>query len=137
MRWIPTFALGLLHLAGLRRIPPGTVATVHGGGHYRRTLNAGWHWLWPIRERLGRPVELIGHHLDVRTEAARAELYFQILDPDQAGAVLNEVDELVCRQTQDALSNLSNTHPENLKYELNRRVAQLGLRVVRCSSQLV
>jgi regulator of protease activity HflC (stomatin/prohibitin superfamily) len=137
MRWILVSACALLGMAGWRHIPAGTVAAVHGGGRYRRTLNAGWHWLWPVREQLGRPVDLIGHHLDVRTDSAQAELYFQILDPDQAGAVLDEVDELVSRQTQDALSDLSNTHPENLKYEINRRVAQLGLRVVRCSSQPV
>lgn len=137
MRWVLVSACTLLALAGWRRVPAGTVASVRGGGRHRRTLGAGWHWLWPLREQLGPPVELIGHHLNVRTDAAQADLYFQILDPNQAGAVLDEVDDLVSRQTRDALRQLRNAHPENLKYELNRRVGQLGLRVVRCSSQLV
>jgi regulator of protease activity HflC (stomatin/prohibitin superfamily) len=136
MRWILMFAVCLLRMAGLRRIPAGTVATLHTGGHYRRTLDAGWHWLCPLREQLGRPVDLIGHHLDVRSEARHAELYFQILDPDQAGAELDEVDELVSRQAHDALRDLDSAQPENLQRELNRRVGGLGLRVVRCSLQL-
>src|SRR6185503_17493882 len=96
LNWIGAHSLiGLAGLAGLRRVPLGTAATVHRRGKYRRTVAAGWHWLWPLGQKLSRPVDLIGHHLDVRTDLTQAELYFQILDPGQTGAALEDIDALV------------------------------------------
>ena len=119
--------------AGWRRVPAGCVATLSRGGRYREALGPGWHWLLPFVERLGPPVPLIGHQLDVRTTAAQAALHFQILEPDRAGAALDQVDDVVGAQAREAMRSLPGAPPEALKSELNRRVAGLGLRVVRCS----
>lgn len=120
-------------VAGWRRIPAGCVATLQRGGRYRRPLDPGWHWLLPGFESLGRPVPLIGHCLDVRTTAARAALHFQILEPHRAGATLDQVDDWMGAQAREAMRHLPDAAPETLKIELNRRVAEHGLRVVRCS----
>jgi hypothetical protein len=90
----------------------------------------------PGVERLGRPVPLIGHCLDVRTTAAQAALHFQILDPDRFGAGLDGVDDWVDAQAREALREAPDAAPEALKTELNRRVAAHGVRVVRCSRSL-
>ena len=91
----------------------------------------------PWIDHLGRPVRLIGHHLDVPTDGARADLYYQILDPARAGPALDRVDQLVQEQARGALDALPRTDgvtpAEALKAELNRRVAGHGLRVIRCS----
>jgi regulator of protease activity HflC (stomatin/prohibitin superfamily) len=119
--------------AGLRRVPSQRVLTVRRLGRYRRTLGPGWHWIVPGLERLGGGVDLIGHHLHVRGGGEQeAELYYQIMDPAKAGETLDQVDAWVADQAREALVQTAST-PDQLKSELNRRVARLGLRVVRCS----
>jgi regulator of protease activity HflC (stomatin/prohibitin superfamily) len=122
-----------LGAAGWRRVPDGCVATLQRRGHYRRPLSPGWHWLVPGLERLGRPVPLIGHQLAVHTTAAHAALHFQILEPARAGADLDRVDAWVDAQAREAMRSLPDAAPDVLKLELNRRLGEHGLRVVRCS----
>ncbi len=131
---------GLAWLTGFRRVPDNAVVTKHRFGRFVGALGPGWHWTLPGLDSLGQPVCLIGHHLDIPAEpGTNAELYYQILDPAQAGEALDRVDALVSDQAREALASLRDladaTRPvaEALKAELNRRVARLGLRVIRCS----
>ena len=131
---------GLAWLTGFRRVPDNAVVTKHRFGRFVGALGPGWHWTLPGLDSLGQPVCLIGHHLDIAAEpGTHAELYYQILDPAQAGEALDRVDALVSDQAREALASLKDladaTRPlaEALKAELNRRVARLGLRVIRCS----
>ena len=135
MVWWGIALLGVAAIvaAGWRRVPDGCVATLSRGGQYRRPLSPGWHWLVPGVERLGAPVPLIGHQLAVRTTAAHAALHFQILEPERAGATLDGVDDWVGAQAREALRSLPDAGSEMLKQELNRRVADHGVRVVRCA----
>ncbi|GAB2498779.1 hypothetical protein [Arenimonas alkanexedens] len=120
-------------LTGFRRVPDNCVVTVHRFGRFVRALGAGWRWTVPGLDQLGQPVCLIGHHLDVSAEAGgHAELYYQILDPAQAGADLDRVDALVTDQARDVLATLPSPAVEQFKAEINRRVAAMGLRVIRC-----
>ena len=137
---VPSPLATLARLTGLRRVDDDSGVTVHRFGRYLRTLGPGWHWTLPLADRLGPPVRLIGHHLDVPTDGpdgAHADLYYQILDPSRAGPALDRVDQLVRQQTRDALDALPSdvAHPPSdaLKAELNRRIAGHGLRVIRCS----
>lgn len=124
--------------AGVRRVPAQRVLTVRRFGRYRRTLGPGWHWLLPVCERAGGQVSLIGHHLHVRAADSHsaAELYYQIMEPEKAGETLDCVDAWVARQTEEALQEVGTT-PNQLQCELNRRVAPLGLRVIRCALHVV
>lgn len=120
-------------VAGLRRVPAQRVLTVRRRGRYLRTLRPGWRWIVPVLDHPGRQVDLIGHHLHVgSTGSNEAELYYQIVEPEKAGETLDQVDAWVTAQAQEALSQPAGSS-EQLKSELNRRVARLGLRVVRCS----
>lgn len=137
---LPSPVQTISRLTGLQRVDENTGVTVHRFGRYVRTLGPGWHWTMPGIDQLGRPVSLIGHHLDVSGAAgAHAELYYQILDPARAGPALDQVDQLVHDQTRDAMAALpgpiepGRTLSDLLKAELNRRVAGHGLRVIRCS----
>ena len=118
-------------------MPAQRSLTVHRFGRYRRTLGPGWHWLLPVLDRSGTGVDLIGHHLSIEAGAAhgQAELYYQILEPAKAGATLDSVDDWVASQAREALHGPVQT-TEQFKHELNRRVGQLGLRVIRCSLHL-
>jgi regulator of protease activity HflC (stomatin/prohibitin superfamily) len=122
-----------LAAAGLRRVPAQNARPVRRFGRYQRTLGPGWHWVVPGLEWTGRDVDLIGHHLRVDGgDATRAELYYQIVEPEKAGATLEAVDEFVAGQAREALRSPGQS-PDQLKQELNRRVGRLGLRVIRCS----
>ena len=123
-----------LAAAGLRRVPAQTARPVRRFGRHLRVLGPGWHWVVPLLERSGRDVEMVGHRLQVQAgpEATRAELYYQIVEPQKAGETLENVDEYVARHAREALGAGSHS-PEALKLELNRRVGRLGLRVIRCS----
>lgn len=132
----PSVALAALARAiGLCRVPDHCVVTVHRSGRFIRALGAGWHWTLPGLDHLGQPVCLIGHHLDIPdATGAHAELYYQILDPAQAGAALDRVDALVTDQARAVLATLgARPLADALKAELNQRVSRMGLRVIRCS----
>lgn len=137
---LPLPLASLAWLTGFRRVPDNCVVTVHRFGRFVRALGPGWRWTLPGLDQLGHPVCLIGHHLDIPdATGAHAELYYQILDPAQAGEALDRVDALVSDQARDALASLQaladSTRPlaEALKAELNLRIGRLGLRVIRCS----
>lgn len=137
---LPLPLASLAWLTGFRRVPDNCVVTVHRFGRFVGALSAGWRWTVPGLDQLGQPVCLIGHHLDIAAAAgSHAELYYQILDPAQAGAALDRMDALVTDQTRDALASLpaladaTRARSDDLKAELNRRVGRLGLRVIRCS----
>ena len=121
-----------LAATGLRRVPAQRAATVRRFGRYRRTVGPGWHWLLPI-ERTGKPVELLNHHLHVQRGEGEAELYYQILEPEKAGEVIEHVDEYVAQKAREAA--VARTTSE-FKLDLNRLVAPKGLRVVRCALHL-
>ena len=123
-----------LAAAGLRRVPAQNARPVRRLGRHRRILGPGWHWIVPLLERTGRDVDLIGHRLRVDAGPAlrRAELYYQIVDPEMAGAALEAVDEFVAGQAREAL-DAGGRSPDQLKLELNRRLGRFGLRVIRCS----
>lgn len=140
LRPFPAPLAALALATGICRVPDNCVVTVHRSGRFIRALGAGWHWTLPGLDQLGQPVCLIGHHLDIPAKAGtHAELYYQILDPAQAGAALDQVDSLVSEQARDALAALpERAEPgrplaDLLKTELNRRVGRMGLRVIRCS----
>lgn len=132
---LPVALAALARTIGLCRVPDHCVVTVHRSGRFIRALGAGWHWTLPGLDHLGQPVCLIGHHLDIPdATGAHAELYYQILDPAQAGAALDRVDALVTDQARAVLATLgARPLADALKAELNQRVSRMGLRVIRCS----
>ena len=141
----------VLALASLRRVPQGEAWTVHRFGRYVRTLQPGFHAIWPLLDRIARQVQLTGHHIELPTRAfgadnASADLYYQILDPMPSGYVLESVDEMVLRQADEVLSSVAAQHSnlqvgwttttaDALKAELNQRLGRMGLRIIRCALQ--
>lgn len=140
----PLMALALLAfaLAGLRIVPASRVYTVHRHGRYRCTLRPGLHWIVPGLDHIAHRVAMIGHRVALSAAplapAARAELYWQILDPGRAGAALDDIDRWLRHQAELALRELAvapdgNGLGEAIKRAVNRRVDAAGLRVIRCA----
>jgi regulator of protease activity HflC (stomatin/prohibitin superfamily) len=135
--WLPLAAA-----CGLRRVPAGCAVALHRGRRFRRTLGAGWHWVWPLLERLGPPVALLGHRIDAAAGGGArpcAEVYFQILEPGRTGDQLERVDSLVGQQAACILAAMSGDLrldpvrlAGGLKAQLNSALNDAGLYVIRC-----
>lgn len=146
------FAFGaVLVLTSLRRIPEDTVCTVHRFGRYARTLTPGLRFTLPFVDKIAHRVRLVGHQIELAPQplddghAARAAVYYQILDPKLAGEALDEVDALVEREAQARLAEIAHDAvaptegaalDSQLRAELNRRFDSLGLRITRCQVQV-
>lgn len=134
----------LLAFTGLRYVPEDTALTVHRFGRYTRTLTPGLRFTVPVLDRVAHRVRLVGHQVEVPVHgeaAARAAVYYQILEPQRAGNALDDVDSLVAQRAREALSSLAASDGDGsteaiaarLKRELNDGLAALGLRVTRCN----
>lgn len=131
-----------LILGGLRYVPEDTAVTVRRFGRRLRVLTPGLRYTVPMFDRVTQRVRLIGHHVGVTRDdeaATRAEVYYQILEPRRTGSALEQIDELVEQHASQALLALPPDAAGDvqhlaaqLKHELNRELAALGLRVTRC-----
>jgi regulator of protease activity HflC (stomatin/prohibitin superfamily) len=137
-------ACALIVAAGLRRVPDGIGLTVHRFGRYVRTLPPGLHFVWPLLERIGRRVNLIGHQVDmprITGTHCAATVYFQILDPARAGEQIERVDAMVELEARSRLRSMADDLEQGadlrLKMDLNARFSDLGLRVTRCQLRAV
>lgn len=130
-----------LAATSLRRVPEGTVCTVHRFGRYVRTLTPGLRLTLPLVDRIAHRVRLVGHQVELRGPAVTGgALYFQILEPERAGDALEQVDALVEREACRTLEALAvapgvTDLGQRLKSELNQQFGTLGLRVTRCQLQ--
>lgn len=138
--WLAIALPGLGLLVGLRRIPEGTVCTIHRFGRYVRAIGPGLHFTWPLVDRIAHRVSLVGHQVELATDGrCAAVVYFQILEPERAGAVLEQIDAMVAGEASRRLRALSasvSAEPgglaARLKQELNAQLGALGLRITRC-----
>lgn len=138
-------AVLVLALFSLRWVPEGRAYTVHRLGRFSRSIGPGLHWVLPLVERVRQRVDLIGHRIDLaptQPGAAHAAVFYQIIEPERAGASLDAVDDFVQHEADDILTAVAADQPEaigalceNLKLELNRRLAPRGLRITRCQLQ--
>lgn len=132
--------IGLLAfvLAGLRKVPEGCAYTVRRFGRYARTLPPGLGFVLPLVERIGQRVSLIGHAVPVREAAVSGSVYYQIIDPRQAGEALESIDQLVERTASEALRTMPAPDAGEpgfdlrVRQQINQALAGRGLRVVRC-----
>lgn len=138
-------SLGLFTLASLCHVPAGRAYTVHRLGRFSRSLGPGFHLVLPLIERIGHRVELIGHRVELGRGTlgdGAAAVFYQILEPERAGARLDAVDAYVQLAADSVLAEFVASQPEpisalcdSLKAELNRRLAPQGLRITRCQLQ--
>jgi len=117
-------------VASFRRVPEGSAFTVHRFGRYVRTLPPGIGFVVPVVERVGQRVSLINHTVPLGEGSPEGAVYYQILDPRRAGEALESIDQLVAGAARDAAAQISNV--AELRQQLNQRLADRGLRVVRC-----
>jgi regulator of protease activity HflC (stomatin/prohibitin superfamily) len=131
----------LLAVACVRRIPQGQVYTLRGRGGRIRTIGAGVHLVLPLLERVAHKIDLAGatvavDHLRRGERDYRALVYFQVVDPQQADVVIDDVEGLV-RVTMRRLFEYAVLPDDTdarrrwLKQSLNSELRERGLLVAR------
>jgi len=125
--------------SAVRRVPAGKAYTLRRGGKVVRVLPEGTHFIRPWFERVGHKIDLNGHTLRIERPLAggdaRATVYWQVLEPAQADAVLDKVDELIRRGAEETLAAEPAADGHNLgqriKQRLNGALRERGMLVTR------
>lgn len=143
----------LLAAASIKRIPEGQVYTLRRLGRPTRMLTSGTHMVLPLVERVAHKISLTGHALqldervalagDGTPTALRGKVYWQVLEPDRADAVIERADELIRTRTLNALREAENPAAEDgrarnvrLKQALNASLRERGVLVTRVELDL-
>lgn len=137
-----------LLLVSLKRIPEGQAYTIYRFGRYRRTLDAGLHWIVPLVERVAHRVSLTGRALQIvpqpyagtdATATARGTVWFQVLDAARADPDFEHLDEVVLEDVLGAFKRVAERDAlppsefnVQLKREANQTLRAHGVVVTRC-----
>lgn len=105
---LPVALLAVLLAGSVRRVPTGQVYSVYRHGKPVRLLQAGVHLVWPLLDRVVHKINLAGQTLRLDAPLADAcdvhgTVYWQVLEPERADAVFEQVDQLIRRGAQEAL----------------------------------
>ena len=92
--------LAALTLFSLKHIPDGQVHTFKRLGGHTRVLSSGRHLVLPLLDRATHRFNLTGNTLAFDSEAGDGEriggtLYYQVLEPERADAVIDHIGELM------------------------------------------
>ncbi|MEO7432956.1 MAG: hypothetical protein ABIR62_13225 [Dokdonella sp.] len=139
-------SLTLLVLASVRRIPQGHVYAYRRMGGHVRIVGAGTHLIMPLVERVTHKISLAGAAVAVERltrddSTYRGVVYFQVLDPERAEVVMEDVEERLRAATHRLFSahDLPLTLEERraaIKQALNAELRECGLLIARVDLSL-
>ncbi|MET0329890.1 MAG: SPFH domain-containing protein [Dyella sp.] len=136
--------LGLLAASAVQRVPEGQVYSLYRRGKPLRLLSPGTHWRLPLLERVAHRIDLGGRVLRFQEPLAdashdvRGTVYWQVLEPERADAVIEQADQLIRHGALDALRREAapvqadrRDLGSRLKQALNGLLRERGLMVTR------
>lgn len=135
--------LSLVAASALRRVPVGQVHSLYRHGRPVRLLQPGLHWVLPLVDRIAHRIDLGGQVLRFQEPLAGAAdvhgtVYWQVLEPERADAVIEQVDQLIRRGALEALRDepaAVGVNPRDLgsrlKQALNGALRERGMMVTR------
>jgi regulator of protease activity HflC (stomatin/prohibitin superfamily) len=137
-------ALMLLAIASIRRVPEGHVYTFRRMDGRLRIVGSGTHLVVPLIERVAHKISLAGATtaIDDLVHAEhryRAVVYFQVLDPQRADVVIQDIENVLHAATRrlfvaamslDELNDMDACR-RWLKQHLNDDVRENGLLITR------
>jgi regulator of protease activity HflC (stomatin/prohibitin superfamily) len=96
--------------SAVRHVPAGQVHSLYRRGKLVRVLQQGTHLVLPLLDRVAHKINLAGQtlRLDASQEDAgevRGTVYWQVLEPERADAVFEQVDQLIRRGAREVLRN--------------------------------
>ncbi len=132
--------LTVLAASAVRHVPAGQVHSLYRRGKPLRLLQAGIHLVLPLLDRVTHKINLAGQTLRFEepladTHDVRGTVYWQVLEPERADAVFEQVDQLIRRGAKEALLAASATSHQDLgarvKQTLNSALRERGMMVTR------
>lgn len=136
----------------VKRIPEGQVYTLRRLGKPAGTLTAGTHVVVPLVERIAHKISITGYTLAVDERVAddaagagtvRGRVWWQVLDPERADAVIDRADDMIRLQLRDAVQIAVaadqrdlRSHNQRIKQTLNGRLRERGVLVTRVELDL-
>jgi SPFH domain / Band 7 family len=140
-----TLIIALLALAAVavKRVPAGQVHSLYRHGKPVRLLQPGTHVVMPLLDRVGHRIDLGGRTLRFdapmpETQAVHGTVYWQVLEPERADAVIEQADQLIRSGVLDALhADAEASQVERrevaarLKSSLNQHLRENGVMVTR------
>jgi regulator of protease activity HflC (stomatin/prohibitin superfamily) len=137
-----TLALAALAAASVKRIPEGQVYSLRRLGKPAGLLTAGTHVVMPLIERIVHKINLGGQALrfEDRVDSAhdvRGTVYWQVLEPERADAVIDHADELIRERVLHALHDARSNAETADRRAVGAQLKQLMNGVLRDSGMLV
>ena len=145
--------IGLLAAVCVKRIPEGQVYTLRRLGKPAGTLTAGMHVVVPLIERIAHKISITGYTLAIEErvqveghaepEILRGRVWWQVLDPERADAVIDRADEMIRTRVIGALPEVASDDGDDLrarnlrlKQALNGSLRERGVLVTRVELDL-
>lgn len=145
--------VGLLAAVCVKRIPEGQVYTLRRLGKPARTLTPGMHLVVPLVERIAHKISITGYTLAIeervqveghpQPENLRGRVWWQVLDPERADAVIDRADEMIRTRVIEALPGVATENGDDLrarnlrlKQALNGSLRERGVLVTRVELDL-
>jgi regulator of protease activity HflC (stomatin/prohibitin superfamily) len=145
--------VGLLAAVCVKRIPEGQVYTLRRLGKPARTLTPGMHVVFPLIERIAHKISITGYTLAIeervqveghpQPETLRGRVWWQVLDPERADAVIDRADEMIRGRVIEALPDMTGEAGDDLrarnlrlKQALNTNLRERGVLVTRVELDL-
>lgn len=132
--------LTALMASAVRHVPAGQVYSLYRLGKPVRLLQAGIHLALPLLDRVAHKINLAGQTLRFEELLAdahdvRGTVYWQVLEPERADAVFEQVDQLIRRGIKEALLGAPAADSRELgarmKLALNVALRERGMMVTR------
>lgn len=136
-------AAATLLAKSIKRIPEGQVYTLQRRRRQGlQLLTPGTHLIMPLRDHIAHKISLTGRTLHLDTMLAdhesarvRGTVYWQVLEPTRADAVIDDADKLIRQQTLDGFRADRHLAPAarnlQLKSRLNKILQPQGMFVTR------
>lgn len=145
--------IGLLAVVCVKRIPEGQVYTLRRLGKPAGTLTPGMHVVVPLIERIAHKISISGYTLAIEErvkvdghplpETLRGRVWWQVLDPERADAVIDRADDMIRTRVLGALPEMAaDTNDDvrarnlRLKQALNGSLRDRGVLVTRVELDL-
>ena len=141
MLFVALCAPVLLAAASVRRVPEGHVYAFRRMGGHVRIVGAGTHLVMPLVERVTRKISLAGAAVAVEgltrdEQDFRSVVYFQVLDPERAEVVIEDVENVLRAATRRLFAEREfpqglEARRTSLKQSLNLELRERGLLIAR------
>ncbi len=137
------FIPAALMASAVRHVPAGQVYSLYRRGKLLRVLQQGTHLVLPVLDRVAHKINLAGQTLRLETlqdEAGEIHgtVYWQVLEPERADAVFEQVDQLIRSGAREALRDASVVDGAarrdlgvRVKQSLNNALRDRGMMVTR------